>query len=208
MVDFAKLRAERAGKIKLEESRWDCPPPGEHDAVCIDVLSFKAERYNRDGDIFETQVLYIVWLVYPKDQYGRPMFDSKGEPFKVDKQFNPTMASGNKYGVRGILESWAGRELTIQETNSFDMVSVIGKPCKLSIETKQAKSSGTIYPNVLTAEPCENKTEFWVKAETYKPRDYSQDLKARKRGGSQTQGESAWEPEPGTLTSKDDTIPF
>lgn len=207
MVDFAKMREAKKGQIKLNQ-RWDCPPPGEHDAVCIDVLQFEAERFNKQGGKFTTQVIYIVWLVYPTDDRGNLILDSNGEPFKVDRQFNPTFAPGNKYGLHGIITDWAGRELSIQETNKFDLTSLIGKPCKLVVQTDQAKTTGLFYPKVLTAEPCANKTEFWIKAETYKPRDYTEDLKARDYSKSgQTQQEetpNSWRPEGKT----DDSIPF
>jgi hypothetical protein len=207
-MDFAKRRAEKKGQIKLDEARWECVPPGVHNAICIDVLSFKAQRRKKDDEIFETNVVFIVWLVYPKDQYGRPIFDSNGEPFKVDRQFNPTMAPGNKYGVRATLESWAGRELTIKEQNEYDLADLIGKPCDLDIETKQS-AAGTVYPNVLAVSPCSNQSEFWVKCESYKPRDYTLQLQApspKNKSQNQAQEENAWRPE--GKTKENDDIPF
>lgn len=208
MVDFAKLRAQKKGKIAMDDAKWETVSYGEHDAICIDVLQFDAEKWSdKNKRTFTTKVVYIVWLVYPKDGAGNTIWDSSGQPFKIDRQFNPTMDPQNKYGCYQILKDWAGRDLTPQERQNVDLVELIGKPCKLIIESKQAKSSQTWYSVVTTAEPADKDTAWMndLRAESYKARDYSFELKPRIPSQNQTQPaeENVWSPDAGP-----DDIPF
>ena len=213
MVDFAKLRAEKKGTVKMDEPKWELVPYGEHKAVCIDVLQFEAQKWtDKDGGrIFNTKVLYLVWLVYPENETGSPIWNSAGQPFLIDRQFNPTLDPQNKYGCYQLLKDWAGRELTEYEMSSkYDLTNLIGSPGKITISHKQAKS-GTVYAVVDMVEPIGltpaelEKFMGNLRADFYKPRDYSFELKPRmpvQGQAKQSDEPNAWEP------NTKDGIPF
>lgn len=211
MVDFAKLREKAKQNIKLDDPRWETVPMGEHNAICVDAFMAEAEKYNKkDDSVFKSKVIYLVWLVYPVGDDGKLILDQTGKVFLIDKQFNAKIDPKNEYSLYPILKDWGGRELSAAEIESYDVSSLIGKPCTLIVETRERQNGKGMYSIVLTAEPCKTQDKFWEIPESqYKRRDYTQDLKAYipKKAG-QAQAESAWEPAPGSLKSTDDEIPF
>jgi len=57
-----------------------------------------------------------------------------------------TASMHKKASLRKQLEGWRGKEFTEDEAGSFDVASILGKPCMLTVTEKE--SGGNIYSNI------------------------------------------------------------
>lgn len=215
---MASPNQNRKPVMAKETTRWEICPYGEHDALCVDVVyledlpkSFKQP----DGSIKEyTQnSVFLVFQVWAFDQYGKPVMDSKGNPFTIDREFNLTFnndGNGNPSKLKAFLESWRGKEFTATELQGFDVNNLLNVPSKLTVETKPGYNN-TTWANIICAEPLLDAQGQWrkdLKPVNYKQRDYSTLYKPKPKVtpagiGTQPPVENSWSP-----TKIDDEVPF
>lgn len=111
-------------------------PAGSWGAVCCDVVDLGIVESTFSGKAKKQHKIRVVW------QLEESMED--GKPFLVSQRY--TLSLHEKAGLRKDLESWRGRPFTEEELEGFDVETVIGAPCLLSIV--QAVSGGNVYANV------------------------------------------------------------
>lgn len=123
-------------------------PAGTHLAVCNAVIDLGLQPGSGMYPDPKRQIL-IRWeipgerLEYEKD--GEPM---EG-PLTISRTFTASM--NEKAGLRKLLESWRGRKFSDEEAGAFDVASILGKACLLSVsETTKGEST---YSNVGNASP-------------------------------------------------------
>jgi hypothetical protein len=126
------------------ESTYELAPAGLHPAVCVDVVDegFKATQF---GEKHKVRIVFQI-----EEQ------NSKGYRFTVSAWFNLSMHENAT--LRKFLESWRGRVFAEAEINrppGFDLESLIGKPCAITI--KHNESSGKTYANVDAISPHSNR---------------------------------------------------
>ncbi len=111
-------------------------PAGTHAVVCCDVVDLGLIESNFGGKTKKQHKVRIVWQTDEKRDDGKPHLASR----------RYTLSLHEKASLRKDLEAWRGRPFTDEELQGFDVESVIGVPCLLSVI--QEARSGTIYANV------------------------------------------------------------
>jgi len=123
--------------IYAKKKEYEVPPAGLHAAVCVDVVDLGIVQTS-----FGEQVkIKIVWQLAETNK--------KGYRFLVSQRYTPSLHKKSK--LRPILESWRGKPFTSEDERQFDIESVLGANCQLSI-THNA-SDDSVYANVAAVVP-------------------------------------------------------
>src|SRR5580700_4442984 len=119
-------------------SNFKPAPAGTHPAVCCDVIDLGILEVNFNGKTKKQHKINLVWQIDELRDDNRP--------FLVRKRY--TLSLHEKAGLRKDLESWRGRPFTDAELDQFDVESVLGVGCLLSVIHVPAKSPGDVYANI------------------------------------------------------------
>lgn len=120
---------------------FDPVPEGSHLAVCdmfVD-LGMQDSHFGAKHKIFLRWQIPALRLKYEKDGEN---FDV---PMTVGGQY--TLSLSEKSNLRPILQSWRGKAFTPDELKKFDVTTVLGKPCMITV-THAPKPDGGVYSNV------------------------------------------------------------
>lgn len=111
-------------------------PAGTHQAVCVDVVDLGMLETNWQGQKKVQNKIKMVW------QINEAMDD--GRPFLVQRRY--TLSLYEMAALRKDLQAWRGRPFTDAELEGFDVETVIGANCLLTIvhETKDGKTYSNI----------------------------------------------------------------
>lgn len=131
--------------VKAPEPKFPPAPQGSYPSVCVDIIDLgKVENKMFGG---ERLMVRIVWQIDETmdddtaDQYKMP----RGSRYIVKQDY--TASLDEKAKLRKHLQSWRGRVFTSMELMGFDMETVIGVPCLLSIVHNSGNKGGT-FANV------------------------------------------------------------
>lgn len=115
-------------------------PAGTHQAVCVDVID-RGQQPNPFKPGTTQAKIDIAWQIAETRDDGKA--------YLVFKRY--TLSLNEKASLRHDLESWRGRPFTTDEERRFDVESVIGANCLISIQhnTKGDKT----YANVMSVMP-------------------------------------------------------
>ena len=113
-------------------------PPGQHAAVCCDVVDMGVLEVTYGGKTKKQHKIRIVW------QIEEVMGDNR--PYIAQKRY--TLSLHKKSGLRADLESWRGRPFTDAELQGFDVENVLGIPALLNVQ--QVVKDGETYSNVIS----------------------------------------------------------
>jgi hypothetical protein len=119
-------------------------PEGTHMAVCWRVLDLGTQRWEYQGEPQIGRKVLIGWELHGEGEDGSPLTTDDGQPLSVFKTY--TLSLGKKANLRADLESWRGRGFTEQELSGFDVFTVAGQPCMVTI--KHTKKAEKTYANV------------------------------------------------------------
>jgi len=100
-------------------------PAGVHHAICygvIDLGTQYSELYNNDS-----RKVMLIWEL-PEE---RITIDGKDLPRAISRRF--TLSLNSKATLRAILESWRSRAFTEKELEGFDLKTIIGANCQVSV---------------------------------------------------------------------------
>mgnify|MGYP003419938511 FL=1 len=132
-----------ADKIMLGEGAAAAPPREQPPikstiAVLMDVidLGLRVEDFPGKPAKLSPKVQLVWWSI---DK------DSQGNYFELSKEYTNSYFESAK--LRKHIAAWVGRALTDAEAKAFDLTSLVGKPCQLSVVAKLAKN-GNVYANV------------------------------------------------------------
>ena len=120
---------------------FDPIPEGSHLAVCdmfVD-LGLQDSHFGAKHKIYLRWQIPALRLQYEKDgeQFDKPM--------TVGAQF--TLSLSEKSNLRPMLQAWRGRAFTPEELKKFDVTTVLGAPCMITV-THKPKPEGGVYTNV------------------------------------------------------------
>ena len=121
-------------------------PEGSHMAVCFRVIDLGTQRWEYQGEPQIGRKVLLAWELHGEADDGTPLTTDDGQPLAVSKQY--TLSLGKKANLRGDLESWRGKGFTEQELAGFDITTLLGAPCMLTI--KHTKKAEKTYANVAT----------------------------------------------------------
>ena len=113
-------------KIK-DRARPKIPPvePGVYIGVCIGVIDL-GEQYSEKFKNYANKVK-VVWEI-PSETVE---VDGEQKPRQLSKDFS--FALSNKSSLRKFLQSWNGKTYTDDEFGEFDLFSMLGKACQISV---------------------------------------------------------------------------
>lgn len=142
---FASIKAKaKAGKD------FEPVPAGVHLAICTQVidLGFQEGFTSKYGP---KQKVYIKFeipdVIVEWEKNGQPM----SGPATVGREFG--LSISEKSHLRPFLEGWRGKAFTAAEEDGFEITSVLGKICQLSIVHEPSKDGKKVYANISGAFP-------------------------------------------------------
>jgi hypothetical protein len=123
-------------------------PSGTHRAVCNMVADLGIQPGSGMYPAPKRQVV-IRWEC-PDERTEYKKGDEMMEgPLTISRTFTASM--NEKAGLRKVLEGWRGRKFTDDEAAHFDVSTILGKACLLSVS--ETEKGGETYANVSTVSP-------------------------------------------------------
>lgn len=129
-------------------SDFDPVPEGSHPAVCDMLVDLGLQETTGKFAGKVQHKIYLRWqipslrLSYEKDGVA-----IEG-PMTIGSRF--TVSLHEKAALRKLLQQWRGRAFTPEELKKFDVTTVVGKPCLISV-SHSPRDGGGVYANVDTA---------------------------------------------------------
>lgn len=102
---------------------FENPEPGTYSAVCNKLIDLGTQEGEYQGVKNKRHQIIIGWELGEKN--------SKGEPFTVSGFY--TVSLSDKSKLRPMLEAWRGAAFTADELMGFQMSTILGKPCMVSL---------------------------------------------------------------------------
>lgn len=119
-------------------------PEGSHMAVCHRVIDLGTQQWEYQGAAQQGRKVLIGWELHGEADDGSKLTTDDGQPLGVSKQY--TLSLSKKASLRADLESWRGRAFTDEELKGFDVQSLLGAPCMITV--KHDKKADKTYANV------------------------------------------------------------
>jgi hypothetical protein len=124
---------------------FDPVPEGSHLAVCDMFVDLGIQESNYNGEIKQQHKIYLRWQIPSlRLKYEKDGVEHEG-PMAIGSKF--TLSLHEKASLRKILQSWRGRAFTPEELKKFDVTTILGKPCLITV-THSPKDGGGVYANV------------------------------------------------------------
>jgi hypothetical protein len=119
-------------------------PEGNHTARCYRVIDLGTQDVEFQGEPKLMHKVLIGWELSGEADDGSPLATTDGVPFTVSKQY--TLSLSKKANLRADLESWRGKSFTDDELKGFDISTLLGAYCMVTVkhDTKGEKT----YTNV------------------------------------------------------------
>jgi hypothetical protein len=133
-----------------KEGEFQSVKPGTYMARCYRMIELGTIKEEYNGEEKMLQKVMVSWEL-PTE---KAIFDeAKGEePYAVSKTY--TLSMSEKANLRKDLESWRGKGFTEEEAKRFDLTTLLGKSCLLSIIHKPSKSNpGRTYTVISSISP-------------------------------------------------------
>ena len=121
-------------------------PAGTHMGVCYGIVDLGTQVYSYQGEQKQARQCRIMWELHGEDADGNPLSLEDGRPLSMSQRY--TLSLSEKAKLRKTLISWRGREFTAQELKGFDLRTIMGAHCMLTV-THAVKGDKT-YANVDT----------------------------------------------------------
>lgn len=121
-------------------SNWELPPAGTYPARCIEVIDLGTQPTRKEP----SRKVRIGWVLLDADTRMKD-----GRPFLITSHFNLYMSK--KAFLRVSVESWRGKPLTDEEAETFDLETLLGKPCILGVVHTQ--DGDKVWANVSSISP-------------------------------------------------------
>jgi hypothetical protein len=118
---------ENSGDFEYQEA-----PTGTHVAICYRVIDLGTQHGEYGGEEQIRNQVLVQWEL-PEELM------TDGRPFSVSRFY--TNSLHEKATLRKDLAAWRGRDFTEKELAGFDLASIIGKGCLVSVvKTQKGKS--------------------------------------------------------------------
>lgn len=137
---FASIKANSKGG-----KDFDPVPAGVHMAICTQVIDLGfQESFNKK--YAPKRQVYIKFEI-PDVQVE---WEKKGEkhtgPATIGRKFG--LSISEKSHLRPFLVGWRGKDFTKEEEDGFEITSIIGKLCQLSVAHEQSKDGKKVYASI------------------------------------------------------------
>lgn len=122
---------------------FDPVPEGSHLAVCDMFVDMGMQ----DSHFGAKHKIYLRWQIPAlRMEWEKDGVKHEG-PMAIGAQY--TLSLSEKSNLRPMLQSWRGRAFTPDELKRFDVSTVLGAPCMITVIHKP-KDGGGVYANVGT----------------------------------------------------------
>jgi hypothetical protein len=106
-------------------------------------LGMQESNYNGQQKV--QPKIYLRWQIPSlRLKYEKDGVQHEG-PMAIGSKF--TLSLHEKAGLRKILQSWRGKAFTPEELKRFDVTTILGKPCLITV-THAPKDGGGVYANI------------------------------------------------------------
>lgn len=131
--------------FKTQPKEYKRVPGGSHFAVCdiIAVLGLQETLFGTKNQVYIRFEIPEERWKYEKDG------EQKEGPGVIGNIYTASMDP--KANLRRLLEGWRGKKFTDAEASNFDIGSVLGKGCLLSIQ--ESTKGDKTYSNIVSAAP-------------------------------------------------------
>lgn len=120
---------------------FDPVPEGSHLAVCDMFVDLGLQ----DTNFGTKHKIYLRWQIPSlRMKWEKDGVEHEG-PMAIGSKF--TLSLHEKATLRQILQSWRGKAFTAEELKKFDVTTILGKPCLITV-THSPKDGGGVYANV------------------------------------------------------------
>ena len=123
--------------VKAPQEQFPTAPAGTFPAVCVDVVDLGLIENKFEPESDPRQMVRLIWQLDEEDKDGKP--------FMVRADY--TASLHEKAKLRKTLAAWRGRDFTPVELFGFDVESVLGSGCLLSVIHNTGSKGGT-FANV------------------------------------------------------------
>lgn len=120
---------------KSEEKEFEKPPVGLHLGILIKIIDLGTQLVEFEGKKKTQPKIALVWEL-PEELM------SDGRPFIISKKF--TLSTGERASLTAILTSWLGKA----PDKSFNLSSLLGKGCNVSVSHDKSSDGLKTYANV------------------------------------------------------------
>jgi hypothetical protein len=117
-------------------------PSGTHIAVCYSMIHIGNVEWEYQG---EYKVSNKVRMSFELSNELRDYGGEQKQPMVISKEY--TLSLHEKSNLRKDLESWRGSAFNSDDLKNFDITSLLGKSCMVSIIHKKS-NSGVEYANI------------------------------------------------------------
>ena len=125
-------------------------PAGLHLARCYRIVDLGTQRSEFEGQEKFQRKIMLGWELHGKDDEGNELVTERGDPMAIFKNY--TLSWNDKATLRLDLQSWRGKPFTEAEMRRFDISTVLGAWCMLTVIPRPGKN-GKIYSNVKGVSP-------------------------------------------------------
>ena len=98
---------------------------GTYAAICVGIIDV-GEQYSEAYDKYSRKAIFQ-WEI-PDETIE---IDGETVPRMISETYTASLAE--RSNLRGVLESWRGKQFTEDELRGFDLANVLGAPCLLNI---------------------------------------------------------------------------
>lgn len=102
---------------------FENPQPGTYSAVCYRLIDLGTQTSEYQGRSSSRRQVLLSWEI------DEAMSD--GRPFSVSKFYTASLSE--KANLRHDLAAWRGRDFTPDELAGFDLKTILGKPCMVTL---------------------------------------------------------------------------
>lgn len=137
---FASIKASSKGGKDFEPV-----PAGVHMAICVQVIDLGLQPGSGKYPKPKHQV-YIKFEIPGVQVTWEKDGEEKKGPATIGRTFG--LSISEKSHLRPFLVSWRGKDFTAEEEAGFEITSILGKLCQLSIIHEQGEKSGKTYAKI------------------------------------------------------------
>lgn len=106
-------------------------PAGNHLARLYSIIDIGHQETVWKGATKIMHKVVFTWELHGEDNDGNPLTTDDGKPLIVSKRY--TVSLGDQSTLRKDLESWSGKKMTEEDRKGFDLKTLLGKFCMLSV---------------------------------------------------------------------------
>ena len=106
-------------------------PAGNHLARLYSIIDIGHQETVWKGETKIMHKVVFTWELHGEDNDGQPLTTDDGKPLIVSKRY--TVSLGDQSTLRKDLESWSGKKMTEEDRKGFDLKTLLGKFCMLSV---------------------------------------------------------------------------